>query len=169
MVYDKKKSSDKKRKQVQDRRRYDYKKRRQYGSTLNAIATAARQSTLFNNSTSNSATWSTSASTVQRNSYSRPHIPQIPLPVSQRDNNSQVVINNVNSFSRQHVPAIPRPVQQLDDNSPVVINGVEVPSLCGDINRKEALEKALDFLTRTRLEDESTVDPTAPSIPPSFN
>ena len=40
-----------------------------------------------------------------------------------------------------------------DDNSPIVVNGVEIPSLCADIDRKNTLEKALEFLTRTKVEE----------------
>ena len=40
-----------------------------------------------------------------------------------------------------------------DDNSPIVVNCVKIPSLCADINRKDTLEKALEFLTRTKLEE----------------
>ena len=49
-----------------------------------------------------------------------------------------------------------------DDNSPIVVNGVEIPSLCADINRKDTLEKALKFLTRTKVEENPHVSRTSP-------
>ena len=50
---------------------------------------------------------------------------------------------------------------QRDDNSPIVVNGVKIPSLCGDIKRKDTLEEALEFLTRTKIEEDSTTAPPA--------
>ena len=45
-----------------------------------------------------------------------------------------------------------------NDNAPVIVNGVEIPSLCADINRKDALDKALEYLTRTKVEEEPLVE-----------
>ena len=56
------------------------------------------------------------------------------------------------SVTRTHILPIPHSVQQRDENLPIVVNGVEVPSLCGDIKRKDALEEALKFLTRTQVQ-----------------
>ena len=50
----------------------------------------------------------------------------------------------------------------INNNSPIVVNGIEIPSVCADINRKDTLEKALDFLTRTKIEEDSPV-PNGPS------
>ena len=56
-----------------------------------------------------------------------------------------------------HQNDISTPIE--DNNSPIVVNGVEIPSLCADINRKDTLEKALEFLTRTKIGDEPTEHP----------
>ena len=57
--------------------------------------------------------------------------------------------------------ALPPAGIQRDDNSPIVVNGVKIPSLCGDIKRKDTLEEALQFLTRTKIEEDSTTAPRA--------
>ena len=54
------------------------------------------------------------------------------------------------------------PVIQSDDNSPILVNGVEIPSLIADINRKNALEKALEFLTRTKIAEDTAVSSAPP-------
>ena len=61
--------------------------------------------------------------------------------------------------------AIPPQVRQRDDNLPVVVNGVEIPSLCGDIKRKDTLERALSYLTRTKVEEDITVGAAFPDTP----
>ena len=54
------------------------------------------------------------------------------------------------------------PIIQEDDGSPIVVNGVEIPSLCADIDRKNTLEKALKFLTKTEVEEDPPVSPDSP-------
>ena len=61
---------------------------------------------------------------------------------------------------QQYVPL--SPPNGGDDNSTIIINGVEIPSLCGDIKRKEVMEEALDYLTRTKVQLNPSVSPCNP-------
>ena len=112
MAHNKKKHTEKKRKQAWESRRYNL-RRQQQSSTASAINTTA------------------------------PHSTPLSFPA----------------------PLNTRTVIQRDDNSPIVVNGVVIPSLCGDINRKDALDKALELLTRTKVEDNSTFNPATTNAP----
>ena len=57
---------------------------------------------------------------------------------------------------------------ESNDNSKIVINNVEIPSLCGDIERKEVIEEALEYLTRTRVQPNPSSSPSSPQ-PPLFS
>ena len=72
------------------------------------------------------------------------------------------IFNAINTTAPQATPlSIPAPVTTTteDDGSPIVVNGVEIPSLCANINRKDTLEKALEFLTRTKVEEDPSISP----------
>ena len=72
------------------------------------------------------------------------------------------IFNAINTTAPQAIPlSIPAPVTTTteDDGSPIVVNGVEIPSLCANINRKDTLEKALEFLTRTKVEEDPSISP----------
>ena len=66
---------------------------------------------------------------------------------------------------------IPAPMNsslsQTNGNIPIIVNGVEIPSLCADINRKNAMEEALQFLNRTKVEEEPHFSTGAPETPNS--
>ena len=134
MVWNKNKQAQKKRKQPSQVRK-NYSKRQRYNSIFNAINATAPQATLLS----------------------------IPTPLT----TSTISPENRDSIaSRARITpmedSIIPPVIQEDDGSPIVVNGVEIPSLCADIDRKNTLEKALEFLTRTEVEEDPPVSPDSP-------
>ena len=126
MGYNKNKAAQKKRRQS-TQIRYKSTKRRQNSSIVSAINTTAPLATPL------SIPSSLTSSTV--------------LPEHRHSITSRTRIQ-----PRENT--IPPPVIQGDDNSPIVVNDVEIPSLCADINRKNTLDKALEFLTRTKIEED---------------
>ena len=136
-----KKHHNKKKRDHSNQLRRNIQKRQKYSSVLNAItATAPQPAPLF----IAPPLYSSTRNQIQENS--------IPPPVIQVPHQGA---------------AIPIQIGQRDENLPVVVNGVEIPSLCGDINRKDPLEKALEYITRTQVQEDPTVGDTFPDTPHS--
>ena len=136
MVYNKIKAVQKKRREAKlQRKNCAARKRQKTSSIINAINSTAPLATPLSIPTS--LTSSTLSPQDRHSITSRTRI-------QPRENN------------------IAPPVIQSDDNSPILVNGVEIPSLCADINRKNALEKALEFLTRTKIAEDAAVSSAPP-------